>query len=106
MKPPPPENQPQIRIRVSTVLLLLAGSLAPFSIFNIQPLWFPDTPEYLHHFAGWLHYQFPFLLFFVGSIISLVASLIFAVHRHWQAFIQSLVESALFYIGLCFPPGP
>ena len=86
----------EIRVRISTALLLAAAPFYPFSTYWVHLPWFPKEPELLHKSVGWLFFEMPAELIGIALFAAIFAVAATAYRRQWAGFGQSIFE-----IGIC-----
>jgi hypothetical protein len=94
----------EIRLRISSALIIIAIIFVPFSHFGIRPIWFPSKFGLLHNLFSWLYYDLPPILFFIAFILALVFGLVLAYHRKWKGALQCLFEVGVCFAGVLFAP--
>lgn len=93
-----------MKIRVSTVLILIGLIFCPISIFGVPPLYLPDSEGLMRNTFLWVQYDLPIALFFVSSIIALVSSVIFVLLKNWRGSFQCFSEMFVCFMGVLLTP--
>jgi hypothetical protein len=93
-----------LRIRISTVLLLLALPTYPFMVFWLPEPWVPETPEIFHKAICWVLFEMPAQLILLAAIASIFGMVILAVKRNWTGVLQSVSEICICFVAVLFIP--
>ena len=95
----------KFRFRVSTALIVIALLLSPFALFNVRPIWLPESPSTpLYNTVVWIHLDLPVLLFVIAFFIALGTAVVLGVRRRWFGCCQCLAEAGICFAGFVYAP--
>lgn len=93
-----------MRIRISSVILIIGILFTPFSLFWVSPIFLPEKGGMVRNLFLWLQYDLSITLFAIAFVIDLVIAGVFAFRRNWKGFAQCSVEMLVCSVGVLFAP--